>query len=176
MAYGTIADILFQWENMGLFDFVLPFLLVFVIVYGIMASTKFLGDNKGVYIVIALVIGLMALRYQYFFSSFLSELFPRLGIGLAILLTILIMVGIFIADTDAFWRYILFAIGAIIAVVVIWQAAERMGWYTGNPFSPEGVGYIVFGALTIGVIVVVVMSKVKQDKGKKVWPKFVEST
>ena len=85
MAFGSIADIFYQWEFLGVFDFILPFLLVFAIVYGILASTQILGDNKGIAIIIAVVIGLMSLRYQFFFSSFLSEIFPRLGIGLTIM-------------------------------------------------------------------------------------------
>lgn len=158
MAFGSMADILFQWENMGVFTFALPFLLVFVIVYGILTSTKFFGDNKGVYVIIALVIGLMALRYDDFFSAFLSELFPRLGVGLAILLTVLILVGIFIGENDHYWRFILIAIGGVIAIAVLWQSAEVMGWDWTSSYGSEGVGWILFGVLMIGAIIAVVVS------------------
>ncbi len=177
MAFGSMADILFQWETMGVFDFALPFLLVFVIVYGILTSTKFFGDKNGVYVIIALVIGLMALRYDYFFSAFLSELFPRLGVGLAILLTILILVGVFIGDKDNYWRYILMAIGAVIAIAVLWQVSERMGFNLTNTYGGESVGWLLFGVLMIGAIIAVIISGQK-DKGPKnitvKWPRFGE--
>jgi hypothetical protein len=175
MAFGSMADILFQWENMGVFDFALPFLLVFVIVYGILTSTKFFGDNNGVYIIIALVVGLMALRYDFFFSAFLSELFPRLGVGLAILLTVLILVGIFIGDKDNYWRYILMAIGAVIAIAVLWQASDRMGWNWTGMYGGESVGWVLFGVIMIGAIIAVVASNRKEKSGKDItikWPRF----
>lgn len=175
MAFGSMADILFQWENMGVFDFALPFLLVFVIVYGILTSTKFLGDNNGVYIIVALVIGLMSLRYDYFFSAFLSELFPRLGVGLAILLTVLILVGLFIGDKDNYWRYILIAIGAIIAIVVVWQSAGALGYDWTGTYGGESVGWVLFGVLMIGAIIAVVISGNPRggssDNNVK-WPRF----
>jgi len=32
----TIADVLNQWQDIGVFDYVLPFLLVFTIIFGIL--------------------------------------------------------------------------------------------------------------------------------------------
>lgn len=173
MAFGSMADILFQWENMGVFSFALPFLLVFVIVYGILTATKFFGDNNGVYIIIALVVGLMALRYDNFFAAFLSELFPRLGVGLAILLSVLILVGLFIGKNDNYWRYILMAIGATIAIAVLWQASDALGWDWANMYGGESIGWVLFGVLMIGAIVAVVVSnrdKNPTDSGP--WPRF----
>jgi len=174
MVFGSIADIFFQWESLGVFDFVLPFLLVFVIVYGIMVSTKFFGSNKGVYVIIALVIALMSLRYQYFLSSFLSELFPRLGIGLAILLALLILVGVFIGDKDNYWRYILMAIGAVIFIVILWQTSDRLGWYWAGNLGSDTVGFIILGVLIIGAIVAVVISNSTSESKTEFWPRFIK--
>src|SRR3989344_436567 len=102
--YSSLQDIFYQWEYMGVFDYILPFLLVFAVVFGILSSTKFLGKNNAVYVIIAIVIGLLALRWQFFFSTFLAEIFPRLGIGLAVILTLLILVGMFIAEDETrYW-------------------------------------------------------------------------
>jgi len=46
--YYNIADVMISWEQMGVFDYLLPFLLVFAIVYGILTTTKFLGTEKPV--------------------------------------------------------------------------------------------------------------------------------
>ncbi|MFH1803228.1 MAG: hypothetical protein ABH864_07335 [archaeon] len=175
MAFGSMADILFQWEGMGVFDFALPFLLVFVIVYGILTSTRFFGKNNGVYVIISLVIGLMALRYDYFFSAFLAQLFPRLGVGLAILLVVLILVGLFIGDKDHYWRYILMAIGAVIAIAVLWQASDAMGWNWTGTYGSESVGWILFGVIMIGAIIAVIVSNQSDSSKTKeaiIWPRF----
>ncbi|MCK4521157.1 MAG: hypothetical protein KAU20_01195 [Nanoarchaeota archaeon] len=43
------------------FEIIFPFLLVFVIVYAILSSTKFLGENKGTHSLIALALAIMML-------------------------------------------------------------------------------------------------------------------
>jgi len=156
--FGSIADVFYQWEYFGVFDFVLPFLLVFAIVFGILSSTKFLGEHKGVYIVISLVIGLMSLRYQYFMSSFFSEIFPRLGIGLAVLFSLMILVGVFIGKDDArYWGYGLATIGALIALIIVYQSFDRLGFSTGN-IGNDSIGLIVMAVLLIGIIIAVAAS------------------
>jgi len=173
MVFGSIADIFLQWDYIGVFDFVLPFLLVFAIVFGIISSTKFLGSNRGVHVVIALVIGLMSLRYQGFLSGFLSELFPRLGIGIAVLLTVMILVGAFIAKDEArYWGYGLSALAVIIAVVVIYQSFDSLGLIFGSGFDSETVGFIILGLLIVGLIVAVTVSRSEstdKHKGKAIF-------
>ncbi len=166
MVFGSIADILYQWETLGIFDFVLPFLLVFAIVFGILSATHIIGDNKGIAVIIAFVIGLMSIRYQYFFSSFLSEIFPRLGIGLTVLLTLLILIGLFIAQEEQrYWGYGLAAIGALIAIIIFFQTAENLGWMWLGGSGSDGVGLIVLGIFVIGIIIAVAVSGSKSHKG-----------
>lgn len=174
MAFGSIADIIFQWENLGVFDFILPFLLVFAIIFGILNATKVLGHNRGVIVIIALVIGLMALRWQYLFSDFISELFPRLGIGIAILLTVLILVGLFInQDEQRYWGYGLATLGMIIAIVILHQTGQKLGWFwTG--IGSDNIGFIVLAVLIIGVIIAVAASGGNRNssstgKGASAW-------
>lgn len=168
MAFGSLADILFQWDRIGVFDFILPMLLVFAVVYGILASTKFFGANKGVHIIIALAISLMSLRYQYFLSSFLTELFPRLGIGLAIVLAILILVGMFIDEEDTrYWGYGLAALGAVIGIVIVLQSFDRLGYVFGGYLGEDLIGYIILGLLLVGVIIAVAVSGSNSHRGGK---------
>ena len=155
MVFGSIADIFYQWEYLGVFEFILPFLLIFAIVFGIMDSVKFLGDKKSIHVIIALVIALMSLRFQNFVSAFLSELFPRLGIGLAIMLGVLIMVGLFIADdVRRYWFYGLSALGGIIAISILFQTFDVLGWWTSGTGSQE-IGLLVLGVLLVGIIIAV---------------------
>jgi hypothetical protein len=174
MVLGSIADIFYSWEYLGIFDFVLPFLLVFAVVFGILNTTKVLGHNRGVSVIISVVIGLMSLRYRYFFSDFLSEMFPRLGIGLAILLTLLILVGLFIAEEEQrYWGWGLATIGFIITIVVIYQSFNNLGWYFGG-FGTDAIGFIVLAILIVGVIIAVGASGGKSsndstEKGKAKW-------
>ena len=166
----SIADILNQWDAVGVFDYMLPFLLVFAIVFGILSSTKFLGKNKTVYVVISVVIGLMALRWN-FLGDFLNELFPRLGIGLGVILAVLILVGMFVArDESRYWGWGLAAIGFITALTVILRTFDAFSWY-GFSYTVWGdyIGYIIGAVLLVGVIIAVAASNSKdtdKEKGK----------
>lgn len=163
MVFGSIVDIFYQWESLGLFDFILPFLLVFALVFGILSSTRFMGQNKAVYIIIAVVVGLMSLRYQYFLSTFLSELFPRLGIGLAVLLVTLILVGLFIAEDETrYWGYGLAVIGVIIAIAVVYQSFSVSGFLFGG-YESDIIGYIVLAILIAAVIIAVAIGDRPKD-------------
>jgi hypothetical protein len=169
MPYGTIIDVFFQqWEYYGVFDFILPFLLVFALVYGVLSSTRFMGDNRGVYVIIALVIGLISLRYTNYFSVFISELFPRLGVGLAIILTVLIFVGLFIAkDETRYWGYGLAGLGAVIAIIILYQTYDTLPFFgNSSGFGGEFVGFIILGILLVGVIIAVAASGGKRDGDK----------
>lgn len=149
-----IGVLLSQWEAIGVFDFLLPFLLIFAVVFGILTATNILNANRAINLVIALVVGLMALRFD-FVPRFFAEIFPRLGIGLAVILTVLIAVGLFIPDQERrYWYYGLGAIGAIVAIVVVSKTFASYGWFSGwGGFSDNGVNMIILAVGTIGVIV-----------------------
>ena len=47
---GAIGNMLFQWEQAGVFSYVLPFLLIFAVVFGILSKTGVFKE-KGINIV-----------------------------------------------------------------------------------------------------------------------------
>ena len=157
-----IGTVIAQWQTAGIYDFLLPFLLIFAIVLGILRSTNIIGGNKGLHIIIALVIGLMATSYNYssglLLSDFLRELFPRLGLGLAVLVALLILVGLFISDEamKKWAQYVLMGVGVVIFLIVILKSFERYGFYSTN--FGNYAGWIIGGILVIGVIIAVAVS------------------
>lgn len=151
----SIQDLLYQLEGVGVFDFLLPFLLVFAIVFGILASIGIFGRNKGINVIIALVVALLAIRFP-FFTQFYSEIFPRVGIGVTLLLAVLILVGLFVNEGDTrYWRWGLSALGGVIAIVIGYQTFQNLGWTGYGYFSDNSVAWIIFAILLIGVIIAV---------------------
>jgi len=168
MVYWGLEEVFYQWETIGVFEIVLPFLLIFAIVYGILSSTKFLGENQGVYVVVAVVLGFLSLRWRFFLSEFLSELFPRLGVALAVILAILILVGMFIAsDERRYWGWGLSAIAVIAAAVIIYQTFDRLGYFTwGWGYTSDLAGLIVLAIVIIGVIIAIAAGSSKRDRNR----------
>src|SRR3989344_2867821 len=97
---GGFGEILAKWQEIGVFSYILPLLLIFALIFGILTKMSLLGDNKAVNAIIALAVGLMSLQFD-FVPRFFSEIFPRLGIGLAILLVLLILTGLFWSNEDS---------------------------------------------------------------------------
>jgi len=150
---GTIGNMLSQWEQAGFFAYLLPFLLIFALVFGLLTSIKLFEDKKAINSIIALVVGLMSLQFG-FVSQFFSEIFPRLGIGLAVLLVIMILLGIFMPK-ESWMNYTMFGVGAIIVIVIIAKTAGAVGWTTGYWWQenwPTLVG-VAFILAVIGIIV-----------------------
>ncbi len=157
----SIGDVLNSWQQGGVFDYLLPFLLIFALVFGILQKSKILGENKGIHIIISIVLGLMALQGGIV-QRFFQPLFPRLAMGLGVILTVIILVGLFINDTDKkYWFWGLGALGAVVAIIVISNAFTEYGWYSSASYYSDNAGWIIGGVLLIGVIIAVAASSNK---------------
>ena len=163
----SLYDLLNQWQSIGIFDLLLPFLLIFAIIFGILSATNILGSNRGVHVIIALVIAAMSLRLG-FVSQFSTELFPRLGVGIIIVLALLILVGLFIAQDEArYWFWGLGAIGVIVFLVVIAKSGDAFGWGWGNYATQDVIGWVVLAVGIIGVIIAIATSGSKNGRTTK---------
>jgi hypothetical protein len=127
---GTFGNLLSQMEQAGFFAYILPFLLIFALVFGILTRTQIFKDNKAINAVIALVVGLLSLQFD-FVPIFFSEIFPRLGVGLAIILALLILAGLFFDPRNKLINYSLLVVGVIIFLVVLIQTFGWVGWTSG---------------------------------------------
>lgn len=152
LATGAIGETLNKWAEYGFFDYILPFLLIFAVLNGLLNQTKLFQDNKSINTIISLSVALMSLQFG-FLSTFLAEIFPRLGIGLVIILVIIIIMGLFM-PAEGWMTYILFGIGAIILAVILVQTAGALGWAGGYWWYEnwEEIAWIVGIAVMIIII------------------------
>ncbi len=125
----SLRDLYFQWEGAGVFEFLLPALLVFAIVFGILTSTKVLGGNRGINFIISIAVALIAMQ-SAFVSEFFSVVFPNLGIGLAILLVVLIFMGLFVSKGNfmEFSNTLMWG-GLVLAVIIAVITLNQFAWF-----------------------------------------------
>ena len=97
----TITDVLNIWNDLGVFSYMIPFLLLFAVVFAILEKSKILGGNKPIMSIVAASIGLLALQFD-FVSEFFAVIFPRFGVGISIFLVLLIMIGFFFPKGNPF--------------------------------------------------------------------------
>ena len=163
---GVIGDLVAQWNQMGFFSYVLPFLLIFAIVFGVLSKVKSFEDNKGVSAIIAVVVGLIAINTD-FVPRFFSEIFPRLGVGLAILLAAVILLEFFMVGDEGWTKYIYFGIGVIIFLVILFNMSDDFGW--GYYWWSE-YWAVILGLAFIVAIIAIVMKPGKNNNAET-WTK-----
>jgi len=153
----SLADVLYQWEGYGVFDLLLPFLLIFAVIFGVLSTTAVLGKNKGILMIISLVIALMSLRLE-FVTLFFTGLFPRFAMGLIVLLIGLIMVGLFIPQEKRAlkgWYTFFGIVGVIIALVAVLQTFSSFDYFGSEwwqEYTTVFISAIAIVAVLIGIV------------------------
>ena len=101
---GSAVDFL---ENFGFFDVILPFLLVFTVVFGILEKTKIFGTNpdgtpkKNLNSMVAFVMGFFVVAAKEIVAS-IQESMPLVVLILLAVLSFLILMGSFVSGKDEF--------------------------------------------------------------------------
>lgn len=146
----TITDVLNMWQQQGVFSYALPFLLIFSVIFGILSKTELLGKNKGVHATIALAIGLLALQFDIV-TNFYATIFPYAGVGIAVLLIALILMGVS-ADKVSWSGKAFFWIGALIALCVVLFSFMDYSWFGGGFWIAQSWPAIISGIVLIAII------------------------
>tara|TARA_Y100000310_G_scaffold197013_2_gene197107 strand:+ start:550 stop:1089 length:540 start_codon:yes stop_codon:yes gene_type:complete len=159
-----IGVILQQLADFGIFFYVLPFMLIFALVFAILQKSKVLGDaekSKGINAVISLAVALLALQFDAV-PFFFQILFPKLGIALSIILAAMILVGLFVDFNDSSGKrtgasLILFSVGGILFIIILLQSFNDYSWWVGSWWQMN-ISAIVAGIILIVFIAVVINS------------------
>ncbi|MBU4308242.1 MAG: hypothetical protein KJ566_00395 [Nanoarchaeota archaeon] len=173
---GTIGNVLSQWEQQGVFSYVFPFLLIFSLIYGLLgkmplftkkSGTSSTEPNNVINAIISMVVGLMALQFEIV-PRFFAEIFPKLGVGLAILLVVLVLGGLFI-PTNKENNWVLVFLSICFFALIIWIITDSFkvfGWTFGT-FNMSIFWYnYSWLIILIGFVVAIILSTRKKDSNK----------
>lgn len=159
MAFGF--DTFIQYlESMGVADVLLPFLLVFTIVYAVLAKTGILGDaknNKGVNVIIALVLGLSVVIPHVTDSyppgadvvDMMNVALPQLSLVAVAFVMLLILVNIYGGDWMGNALSGWMALVSATAVLVVFGGVA--GWWDTNWI------YEIFGEDAVSLFIMLVV-------------------
>ena len=166
MAVYTVTQFLNDLNSWGGFSYVIPFLLIFAVIFAILEKSQILGENKTIMAIVASSIGLLSLQYDQV-PTFFANIFPKFGIGLSIFLVLLIMLGFFYSEDltkgKVAWIGWVVGIGVAVWALSSWDAwsGDFGGW-----FSDYIYALIILGAI-IAVILVTAKSGSKSSGGDK---------
>ena len=163
----NFVNLLQYLQNYGFFAYILPFLLVFAVVFAIATQLDIFKKNKGAAVIVALSVGLLSL-VGGFVPTFFSTIFPRFGVGLSIMLVALLLAGIFLATGDDkkknVYTWVFFGLAGLVFLFVLfsslgdWQFSGTGNWqYWWDNYA----GIVLFILALVGVIVAVTASNEK---------------
>ena len=174
-----LENFMMSLERWGIIDVLLPFLLIFVIIFAILQKTKILGEGrKNLNAAVALVVGLLVV-IPHVTGRFppnqdpvliINDALPQLSIVLVAIIFLLIMIGVFGQDyvmlgiTMPGW----IALFSVIVILLIFGGAA--GWWSQgfaqslqDFFGTEGVAVVIM-ILVFGIIIAWVTSEKKEEE------------
>jgi hypothetical protein len=169
---GILAEGIFKLQEIGIMDVILPFILVFTIVFAVLQKTKILGTEedgkkpkKNFNAVIALVMGLGVVVPHITGSyptessdvvNIINSALPNISVVLIAVVMMLLMIGVFGGGVDfsksgaAGWA-VAFAIAATIFIfgtaAYWWDLPNWLGFLHDSDTQALIVILLVFGAL-----------------------------
>jgi hypothetical protein len=172
----AFQELFFNLQNWGFLDVVLPFILVFTIIFATLQKTKILGDNKKNYnVVVAMVMG-AAIIFPHVTGAYvgmigfdpvdvINQSLPKVSIIAVAIIMMLLLVGVFGNEVDfagtrlSGWIVIL----AFVAVAIIFGSA--VGWFN----MPMWLNFLMDGQIQSLVIMILVFGLIiyfvtKDDK------------
>ncbi|MFH1636923.1 MAG: hypothetical protein ABIB71_00695 [Candidatus Woesearchaeota archaeon] len=169
--------------DLGVFDVILPFLLVFTIVFGILEKTRIFGvekidekeyPKKQLNAMVAFVIGFFTVAAKEIVQSLQISL-PLVALMLTAAISFMLLVGAFMGDKQfnledhKFWKFLLMII-MFISIILIFL--HSFGWL--DPVIGIAFMYadtvtvpVLFFAVVIGIVFYVVRGTKKPSGGNE---------
>ncbi|MBW2977660.1 hypothetical protein KY331_02335 [Candidatus Woesearchaeota archaeon] len=169
-SFGRLFESL---EYLGLMDVLLPFLLIFTLVFAVLQKTHILGKGrKNFNVIIALIVGFSVViphvmgTYPAGFDvvNIINVMLPQVSLILVAILMLLLLIGIFAgASTIPSW------IALICFVLILFIFIGSTEWLYGLDWL-----YEIFGTETISLIIILLVFGIivwfitAESKGEKV--------
>tara|TARA_Y100000034_G_C6859015_1_gene390739 strand:- start:856 stop:1383 length:528 start_codon:yes stop_codon:yes gene_type:complete len=163
------------FTRFGMFDVVLPFLLVFTIVFAILEKTKVLGEEKGeprrnLNSMVAFVVGLIFVSVIRL-VDIINQALPEVALVLIISVSLLMIVGLFWGSTEVkleepWQKGLVFIIAFFVVLGIFFNA---IGWldkivdYVDLHWAETVIPTLIFFIVIIAAIFYIVGGK-KEDK------------
>jgi hypothetical protein len=159
---ADFRTVIIQLESLGLTDVLVPFILIFSVVFSILNLVKLFKRN--ISIIVALVISLLTVvphvtkSYPacYDVVSIINAAIPKIGFVLIAILMFLLVVGIFGINLDFFKKALPVIVLIILVVVIISFVTSPNNSCAFNIKIPE-MSSLFYYLIPLGVLVLIVI-------------------
>ena len=131
-----LLDVLKSLEGLGLYNVIIPLILVFVVVWGVLERVQIFGTKaKAINPIIAIVFAFLFVRSQLF-VEIVNQFLPKVGIYLIIVMGFMILLGI--VGGGANWTNIPFYIIVVLSILAVFGSV-----FTSLPgYSGYGINFL----------------------------------
>jgi len=173
----NFQDVFMMLDNLGVTDVLLPFILVFTLVFAILQKAKLFGEEKkNINVIVALVMGL-GVVIPHVTNSYppgtdvvdiINSALPQVSVVLIAIIMAMILIGVFWQGT---WGTGLISLMIILSfAIIVYIFGEAAHWWEISGFfgflrDPELQAMIVV-ILIFGIIIAFITSEPKEKKGE----------
>ncbi len=150
-----------QFQQWGVYDYVLPFFLVFSIIFAVLEKTRIFGvedevskkPRKNINVIVSLVIGLLVVAQQPVVQA-INLFLPKMSLYLIIIIMFLVATGIFGTKTGGFTGIPLIIAVILSIIAVIWSLSPGFGWSLPSWFqaSDQDIALYILIAMILATI------------------------
>ncbi len=169
---GALLDVIRSWQEIGVYDVILPFLLVFTLAFAILEKSKIFGsDKRNINLIVGLILGLLFLQNNYLVYM-VQRFLPNVSMMLIVFLMFLLIFAIFGGESTA-WSGGALTLGFIVSIVTIILALSTdllpfgewgiLDYY--NSLDPGTRGFIWLIILILVVVGFVTRGEKTQGEG-----------
>ena len=131
----TVPQFLVQLEQFGLLDAVLPFILIFAVIFTVSKRANILGQNKSVHMLVALVIALLVVLPHITGTyppgqdvvNIINNALPNVSLLIVVIVAALILVGMFMKEGQGIQGGGFLAFLSVGAIIYIFGLSA--GWW-----------------------------------------------
>jgi len=163
-------------ESWGLTDVLLPFLLIFIIIFAILQKTNILGAGKKNFNVgLAVIIGALVVIPHILGTyppngdvvDIINKALPQVSIIVVAVVMVLILIGLLGGESTWIGGSLSGWVAFLAIVSVVWIFGASAGWWTGNSWF-----FRFFGADAVAIIIMLLVFAmiiwwVTKDSGEK---------
>ncbi|MFQ5474276.1 MAG: hypothetical protein ACE5DM_00400 [Candidatus Nanoarchaeia archaeon] len=139
----SFQDLIIRLDSIGLYEVMLPFFLIFVLVFAVLQKSRILGDDpiktKAYNVVVALIIGAMVVVPHVLglypanadVVLIMNKALPNIALVLVAILAVFLIIGLF--GGRAAWVGMFTGWVAIVAfILVVYIFGRAAGWFEGS--------------------------------------------
>lgn len=187
----TFQDFIYDLQNWGVADVLLPFILIFTLIFAILQKTKVLGEKgKRFNVIIALVIGFTVVIPHILSPSsndvinIMNRAFPSVSIFIVAILALFLLIGMWSSKEMKWGQSMRGWVALISAVIVIAIFTYAAGWWGPSVTLPDWLSFLndpgtVALIIIVIVFIIVIMyitgGEEEKKPGDSGWNNFIKS-